>query len=243
MIEIIKPDWDAPKNIVAFTTTRQGGVSVAPYDSLNLGIHVQDDPIAVRKNRVKLMEQFNLPQEPAWLTQTHSTIVVKNTLDYSLCEADASFADEPDLVCTVLTADCLPLLVCDKQGTQVAAIHAGWRGLADGVIEATIERLSAAREDLLVWLGPAIGPRVYEVGEDVYQAFIDHDQKAKLGFRAHTPNKWLMNVYALAHQRLSALGVLHISGGEHCTYTEAEKFYSFRRDGVTGRMASMIYLK
>ena len=243
MIEIITPDWDAPKNIVAFTTTRQGGVSVAPYDSLNLAAHVQDDPIAVRKNRVKMMEQFNLPQEPAWLTQTHSTIAVKNTLDYSLCEADASFTDEPDLVCVVLTADCLPLLVCDKQGTQVAAIHAGWRGLADGVIEATIERLTAAREDLLVWLGPAIGPRVYEVGEDVYQAFIDHDQKAVLAFRALSEKKWMMNVYTLAHQRLSNLGIVNISGGDHCTYTEAEKFYSFRREGVTGRMASLIYLR
>jgi YfiH family protein len=240
-MNVIKPDWPAPKNIVAFTTTRQDGHSQLPYDAFNLAMHVGDDHDAVEKNRKILLTTFNLPYEPAWLTQTHSTMVVENNSNFSLCEGDASFTREKNKVCAVLTADCLPLLVCNRAGDEVAAIHAGWRGLANGVIEATLKKLQSKSSDLLVWLGPAIGPAVYEVGHDVHEIFLRHNKTAEKGFEKISEDKWLMNTYALACQRLTALGVNAIFGGDHCTYTERELFYSFRRDNVTGRMASLIY--
>lgn len=231
------PDWPAPANICAGTTLRHGGISPPPYDSLNLGDHVDDNPGAVAKNRQRL----GLPTEPVWLKQTHSTRIV----DAARCapgqiEADGSYTTQPRIICAVLSADCLPILICDKKGTQVAAVHAGWRGLAAGIIETAVEKFSDNYSELLVWLGPAIGPDHYEVGHEVREIFMRHDSAAKTAFIAQQ-GKWRMDIYTLARQRLNALGLTGIYGGNHCTYREQEHFYSYRRDGVTGRMASLIW--
>lgn len=238
----IKPDWPAPPTIHAFTTTRLGGFSSMPYASLNLATHVGDDIQAVTKNRQLLQTSLQLPHQPYWLNQTHSTIAVAANTHNDTPSADASFTQQAGIVCAVLTADCLPLLVCDKAGTTVAAIHAGWRGLADGVIEATIAQLPVKPADLLVWLGPAIGPTAFEVRQDVRAAFIKHQPDAAQAFVPQTAETWLGNMYLLAQQRLHALGITAIYGGNHCTYRESNMFYSFRRDGHTGRMANIIWI-
>lgn len=239
---IIKPDWPAPAHIHALTTTRVGGISQPPYDSLNLAIHVGDDTQAVIQNRQTLQTSLQLPQQPYWLNQTHSIIAVPAKAISDTPTADASFTQQTNIVCCVLTADCLPVLVCDKAGTTVAAIHAGWRGLADGVIEATINQLPVQPSELLVWLGPAIGPLAFEVKQDVIAAFTQHDSAALQAFTLLSADTWLGNMYLLARQRLHALGITAIYGGTHCTYTETNLFYSFRRDGHTGRMASIIWI-
>lgn len=233
------PDWPAPANIHAGTTLRHSGVSLPPYDSLNLGDHVGDDPAAVAKNR----QCLKLPTEPIWLKQIHSTRIV----DAAHCapgqsEADGSYATQPHVICTVLTADCLPLLICNKDGTQVAAIHAGWRGLAASIIDAAVEKFTDDHSELLVWLGPAIDPAHYEVGHDVRDTFMAHDPTANAAFTAQQ-DKWRMDIYRLARQRLHALGLNSIYGGNHCTYREQDQFYSYRRDGMTGRIASVIWLE
>lgn len=240
-LHVIKPDWPAPSSIHAFTTTRTGGCSLSPYDSLNLATHVDDELSHVEQNRQWLQQELQLPNQPFWLNQVHSTIVVEANNTVGVPTADASFTQTPNIVCTVLTADCLPLLVCDRAGTTVAAIHAGWKGLANGVIEATIKALPVDAKELLVWLGPAIGPKAFEVGEDVFTLFTTHDPDAKLAFNPIDKGRWLGNIYLLAKQRLHALGVSHIYGGDHCTYQESEQFYSYRRDNHTGRMASLIW--
>ena len=232
------PDWPAPTNIRAGTTLRNGGVSLSPYDSLNLGDHVGDDPAAVAENRRRL----NLPSEPIWLRQTHSTRII----NAAHCtpgqeKADGSVSTQANIICSVLTADCLPLLICDRAGTQVAAVHAGWRGLADGIIEQAITTLPARPEELLIWLGPAIGAKAYEVGSEVREIFIAHDPAAEEAFTTHK-GKWLMNIYQLARQRLQTLKVTATYGGNHCSFHEQKQFYSYRRDGVTGRMASVIWI-
>jgi len=233
------PDWPAPANIRAGTTLRGGGVSLPPYDSLNLGEHVGDNPAAVAENRRRL----NLPTEPIWLRQTHSTQIV----DAARCtsgqtKADGSYTTEPQVICTVLSADCLPILICDRAGTTVAAVHAGWRGLAAGIIEQAIATLPVHGKDLLAWLGPAIGPDAYEVGNEIRATFIAHDPAANTAFNA-AQEKWRMDIYQLARQRLMALGITAIYGGNRCTFTEKQHFYSYRRDGLTGRMASLIWLE
>jgi len=233
------PDWPAPTNIRAGTTLRGGGVSLPPYDSLNLGDHVGDDPAAVAENRRRL----NLPTEPIWLRQTHSTQIV----DAARCapdqiEADGSYTTQPQVICTVLSADCLPILICDRTGTTVAAMHAGWRGLATGIIEQAIATLPASPSNLLAWLGPAIGPDAYEVGDEIRETFIAHDPTANTAFNA-AQEKWRMDIYQLARQRLQALGITAIYGGNHCTFTELQYFYSYRRDGLSGRMVSLIWLE
>lgn len=240
-MQIIKPEWPAAENIVAFSTTRLGGFSTRPYDSLNLGMHVKDSPEHVKKNRDLLRTTMDLPREPAWLQQTHSTIAVEVNEQFSYCAADAGYSRDKNQIAVVMTADCLPLLVCNKLGTEVAAIHAGWRGLADGVIEATIAKLASKPEDLLVWLGPAIGPLAFEVGLDVYEKFLQNPE-AKLAFQLFKTDKWLMDIYMLARQRLNKLGIKSIYGGSYCTYTDEQRFFSYRRDGDTGRMASLIYI-
>ncbi len=240
-LNFITPNWPAPKNIRAYTTTRSGGVSQAPYDSFNLAAHGGDDLEAVQKNRALLKETLNLPNEPAWLSQNHTTIAVEITANYQKQEADASFAREANQVCVVMTADCLPLLVCNQAGTEIAAIHAGWRGLADGVIEATIKKLNSDPKDLLVWLGPAMGPAHYQVGSDTRDAFLKHDPKAESGFYQQDATHWLLDMYHIARQRLHALGITAIYGGGHCTYTEQDKFFSYRRAAKTGRMATLIW--
>lgn len=243
MIEVIKPNWPAPVMIKAYTTTRIGGVSQNNFTSFNLAAHVEDDITAVNKNRVLLRKQLGLPNEPLWLTQVHGIEAVQAELYQNTVIADASYTQKSNTVCTVLTADCLPVLICDRTGTCVAAIHAGWKGLAAGVIEATLEKLPVNTKDLLAWLGPAIGSTAFEVGEDVINLFIKHEQQAEQAFKSFKNNKWLANIYLLAKQRLMQLGVDSIYGGEFCTYTQAEKFFSYRRDKQTGRMASLIWIE
>lgn len=236
------PDWPAPANVKTLQTTRHGGVSVAPYDSMNIGLHVGDVPHAVARNR-QLLSSL-LPSEPVWLEQVHGTAVA--SADAAGCRvlADACIARKPGSVCVVMTADCLPLLLCDVDGTVVGAAHAGWKGLAAGVIEATVQAMGIAPQKLLVWLGPAIGQLAFEVGEDVRAAFLAHDPQAAAAFVAHKtiPGKYHADLYRLARQRLRALGIGHIYGGDFCTYHQHSQFFSYRRDGATGRMGSFIWL-
>lgn len=240
----IEPDWPAPPLVRAACTTRRGGVSRGPYASWNLGDHVGDDPQAVAANRARLRERLGLPAEPRWLRQVHGCVVAESPVGPDVCEADAAVAFGPGQVCAVLTADCLPLLFCDRAATRVAAVHAGWRGLAAGVIEAAVARLAVAPEELLCWLGPAIGRDAFEVGEEVRHAFnAQGPSGAEAAFRPSSGGRWLADLYALAELRLRALGVPRVWGGGLCTYTDAERFFSYRRDGTTGRMASLVWIE
>lgn len=241
-LDWIEPDWPAPAQVRALTTTRAGGVSLGSYAGLNLGDHVGDDPARVALNRAQLRQGLGLPTEPQWLRQVHGCAVASDPAQAGVCEADAALATGPGLVCAVLTADCLPLLFCDRAGTRVAAVHAGWRGLADGVIEAAVGALHTAPADLLVWLGPAIGPGAFEVGDEVRAAFLARDPAAAVAFRPSPAGRWLADIYALARRRLEALGVRQVWGGGLCTFADPGRFYSYRRDGATGRMASLIWL-
>ncbi|MBU0751161.1 MAG: peptidoglycan editing factor PgeF [Gammaproteobacteria bacterium] len=234
------PDWPAPPQVRTLVTTRQGGVSGGPYASLNLGDHVGDDPAAVAANRAILRRE--LPVEPAWLRQVHGVQCVEAAVAAPGCDADASVAFAPGSVCAVLTADCLPVLFCDVGGTAVAAAHAGWRGLAAGVLEKSALALRRPPGEVMAWLGPAIGPTAFEVGDEVRAAFVAHDAAAAKAFAPHGAGKWLCDLYELARQRLADVGVRRVSGGGFCTVTERERFYSYRRDGATGRMASLIWL-
>lgn len=241
-LELIIPDWPAPERVHALTTTRLGGVSLPPYDSLNLGDHVGDDPVAVGENRRRLAAELGLPEEPRWLSQVHGIFSMEAASVSQGCEADASYTDKACVVCAVLTADCLPVLLCDKDGKRVAAIHAGWRGLLNGVIEQTIAAMGGAGE-LMAWLGPAIGPQAFEVGDEVREAFLADAPTASTAFVPSPSGRWLADIYALARQRLQRAGVALVYGGEYCTYSEPERFYSYRRDGRTGRMVSLIWLE
>lgn len=238
--DLIFPDWPAPPNVRAMQTTRLGGISESPYNSLNLGDHVGDDPMRVAANRQRLNQW--LPNEPVWLHQVHGTAVVQAEQASCLPQADATVASTANAVCVVMTADCLPLLLCDRAGSKVAAVHAGWRGLHAGVIEAALAQMNVPPADLMVWLGPAIGPQAFEVGPEVRAAFVGHDTEAERAFEPAGAGKWLANLYLLARQRLQVMGISAIYGGDLCTYTDAQRFFSYRRDGVTGRMASMIWL-
>jgi YfiH family protein len=232
----IKPNWPAPKHVVAYTTTRLCG---------NLANHVGDDADSVRQNREKLMQDLNLPAMPSWLNQVHSpTAISLDTPTATIPTADAAYTHVRKRICTVLTADCLPLLVTNRDGTVVAAIHAGWRGLLAGVIDNTIAALNAPPDTLLIWLGPAIGPRVFEVGDEVRQAYIGRDARYQAAFTPHR-DRWLANLYQLATITLDHLGVnvSQVYGGDFCTYQQPDLFYSYRRDqGRTGRMATLIYM-
>ncbi|MES9969521.1 MAG: peptidoglycan editing factor PgeF [Candidatus Thiodiazotropha sp.] len=241
MIELLRPEWPAPSQVKALITTRQGGNSAAPFDSLNLAEHVGDDPSNVARNRAQLLGECRLPNSPFWLNQVHGCAVVSAESADPGCEADAVYSDQPDRVCAVLTADCLPLLITDRLGREVCAVHAGWRGLAAGVIEHALQRFQAPAKELLVWLGPAIGPAVFEVGEEVRDAFLGHRQEAGQMFAASRPGHWLADIYALARMRLTDAGVGFITGGEYCTFSQDRLFFSYRRDGVTGRMAALIW--
>ncbi len=236
----ITPDWPAPANVYSLITTRRGGVSAAPYCSFNLGDHVGDDPQRVAQNRADLTAC--LPALPAWLTQVHGTIVLDAAIVTGAPKADASVARSPGVVSVVMTADCLPVLLCDRAGTVVAAAHAGWRGLLDGVLERTVEAMAKPAAELLVYLGPAIGPTAFEVGDEVRRAFVAHSAQAADAFRpGANAGKWLADLYLLARQRLQGVGIDNVYGGHDCTYSDAERFFSYRRDGVTGRMASLIW--
>ncbi len=236
----IVPDWPAPPWVKAFVTTRDGGVSRAPFAGLNLGDHVGDAPGDVASNRALL--KVYLPSDPVWLRQVHGTHVVAADAVNCGVEADASFTEKNGVVCAILTADCLPVLICDRNGSKVAAVHAGWRGLSQSVIENTVAAMRVPPPELVVYLGPAIGPSHYEVGNDVRDVFIDDDYNAITAFMPTTDGKWLANLYELAQLRLRRMGVEEIYGDDYCTYRDAEQFYSFRRDGQTGRMAALIWL-
>lgn len=238
----LEVNWPAPKNIRAITTTRNGGQSLVPYDSLNLGDHVGDNPNYVAANRQILIETALLPAEPLWLKQTHSSDVIHSNQWQQNIEADAIISDSINLVCAVMTADCLPLLITDKSGSQVAAIHAGWRGLQAGIIENTLARFTVPCSEILAWMGPAIGPQAFEVGPEVKAAFLAIDPAAESAFMPSHSDRYLADIYRLARQRLSAQGVTAIYGGDYCTYTEKERFFSYRRDGLTGRMATLIWI-
>lgn len=241
MPDFIVPDWPAPPRVRALQTTRHGGVSCGGYASLNLGDHVGDAAEAVRENRARVCA--SLPAEPLWLRQVHGCAVSEAGRDRPGVEADAALARLPGLVCVVMTADCLPVLLCDRSGSVVAAAHAGWRGLCAGVIERTIAAMGVAGPELLAWLGPAIGPAAFEVGEEVRRAFVAVDAAAGAAFVARGGGKWNADLYLLARQRLAACGVGAVYGGEACTFAEAERFFSFRRDGETGRMGTLIWLE
>lgn len=233
------PDWPAPANVRAVCTTRAGGCSRGAFAGLNLAAHVGDDPEAVARNRARLRSALQLPGEPAWLEQVHGAEVI----DASLPEprrADAGFTRNPGVVCAVLTADCLPVLLCAAAGSRVAAVHAGWRGLAAGVLENAVAALE--KSHLMAWLGPAIGPRAFEVGAEVRRAFVATHPECAPAFAPADGGKWRADLYALARLALRRAGVDEVYGGGECTYGDAGRFYSYRRGGVTGRMASLIWL-
>jgi len=245
------PNWPAPANVRAATSQRTGGHSKGDYESFNLGAHVGDDERAVAANRSQLLQELQLPAKPQWLEQIHSDRIVEAKTDGLVRTADASFAAAPGAVCAVLTADCLPVFFCDKSGTRVAAAHAGWRGLAGGILRSSVEALDCDPQQLLVWLGPAIGPQAFETGVDVLEIFFEnalggeHAEEIAQCFRPHTkkPLHFLGDIYALARAELRQLGVSEIYGGDRCTFTEEEHFFSYRRDKTTGRMASLIWLQ
>jgi hypothetical protein len=238
----ICPNWPAPPSVRAYVSTRLGGVSGFPFNELNLGAHVGDDMNHVTENRRLFADAIGMPQSVQWLNQIHGTDVVCLPCRDLPSSGDAAVSDQLNQVCAVLTADCLPVFFCDKAGTKVAVAHAGWRGLCAGILETTLEQFDKP-ETVLVWLGPAIGPSAFEVGDDVREAFIAEQQEAQLAFVATEKGKWLGDLYLLARQRLMAKGVVDISGGEYCTLTDKDRFYSYRRDGKTGRMASVIWLE
>ncbi|HEX5394013.1 MAG TPA: peptidoglycan editing factor PgeF [Rhodocyclaceae bacterium] len=241
----IVPDWPAPAGVKALVTTRVGGHSTGAYAGFNLGSHVGDAPAAVAANRIWLRQQAGLPADPVWLTQVHGKVC----LDLSTCndaapEADASMTRVPGQVCAILTADCLPVVLCSDDGTTVGAAHAGWRGLLSGVIEATAKAMAQPGAHLMAWLGPAIGPSAFEVGAEVREAFMTEDAASGSAFtpRPEVDGKWLCDIYALARLRLARIGVHRVYGGDRCTYSESDHFFSYRREMQTGRMATLIWI-
>ena len=241
MSNLIIPNWPAPARVRALATTRQGGVSLASWASFNLGQHSGDDMVAVQENRRRL--RVHLPDEPKWLSQLHGIQCVDAATVTTSVAADASFSRTPGVVCAVLTADCLPVLFCDEDATVVAAAHAGWRGLAAGVLESTLSAMQVRPERVLAWLGPAIGPQAFEVGGEVRAEFCNRDPHAARAFAAKPNGKWLADIYELARIRLAAAGIRRLTSTNWCTVTQAEQFFSYRRDGITGRMASCIWLE
>ncbi|MFT6914124.1 MAG: YfiH family protein [Motiliproteus sp.] len=244
-LRLTVPDWPAPVTIGSLSTTRMGGVSQAPFDHLNLGDHVGDDPKAVRANRLLLQDALGADVRCQWLNQVHGTRVARLDRVGPVFDADAAVTRQPGIACLVMTADCLPVLFCNRQGTRVAAAHAGWRGLAEGVLEATLEAMEVPAAELLCWLGPAIGPQAFEVGDEVRQQFCRQYPEAEAAFvpQDRLRNSWLADIYQLARLRLARAGVTTIYGAKACTYTDRERFFSYRRDGQTGRMASLIWIK
>ncbi len=241
LIELLRPEWPAPKGIHACSTLRVGGISQAPFDALNLGSHVGDDSHAVTENRRRLQQQLQLPQAPQWLNQIHTTQIIKAPaiVDDAPPTVDAIWSDAEDRVCAVLTADCLPLLYCSLDGRYIAAAHAGWRGLAAGIVEQTLETLPVKAEQVMVWLGPAIGAQAFQVGAEVVQAFVQQHAEDEAAFKVDG-DRWLADIYQLAKNRLYRMGVQQIYGGEHCTFSD-ERFFSYRRENQTGRMATLIW--
>jgi len=246
-LTFIQPHWSAPEHIKACVTTRLGGQSQAPYEAFNLAMHVGDDAKSVLKNRDALQQVLDLPSVPFWLAQEHTdkAIYWEGQSYESPPVSDASWTTHSNLVCNVLTADCLPLLVTNEEGAFVAAIHAGWKGLADGVVSNTIQALPGQREDMLVWVGPAISQAYFEVGKEVFDAFVGEDVEAKSFFKPHvsTPQKWYADLPGLAEFKLNQLGIEQVFQSNLCSYRDREWFYSYRRDQQTGRMASLIWIE
>ncbi len=240
-MKTIIPNWPAPKNVKAFASTRVGGFSTGSFQGLNLGAHVGDDSSVIEQNRNWLVQQANMPNAPVWLNQTHSTLVAQVCEPTSqVLDADGVFTSSANVVCSAMTADCLPVLLTNTQGTQVAAVHAGWRGLANGIVENALKMFSG---EVMAWLGPAIGSEAFEVGEDVLQVFMDFDPQAEQAFVPRDiKGKWLADMSKLATQRLNKAGVTLVFDSGLCTYQNQQDFYSYRRDGVTGRQATFIWL-
>lgn len=236
----IRADWPAPDGIIAGSTTRKGGASAEPFDSLNLGAHVGDESECVAENRRRFVAVCGLASEPDWLTQVHGT-GVRPAGTAEPVEADAAVASAPGATVAVLTADCLPILLCAESGDEIAAIHAGWRGLAAGIVAATVSRMATPPEQLLAWFGPAISQPAFEVGSEVRAAFIAVDAGAEDCFVANERGRWQADLYALAGRRLRAAGVHAVYGGGFCTFGDRERFFSYRRDGQCGRMATFIH--
>ena len=259
------PNWPVPPYIKAFTTLRMDGHSQAPYDAFNLGLFTADNTASILKNRQQLKTELGLIKDPAWIKQVHGTRILQADTIVDMPQADALWTTTPNVPCVVLTADCLPLLICgtpkvsnqsdshantetSKANCIVAAVHAGWRGLTNGIIEATLDQLiliqGTIKTDWRVWLGPAIGPTAFEVGAEVYERSLQNDAQAALAFKSLGNDQWLANIYLLAKQRLSRYGITQIDGGQYCTWSDPSRFYSYRRDAEkSGRMASIIWIR
>lgn len=241
-LPLLSPEWPAPPCVRAVSTFRSGGVSTGPYADFNLALHVGDKPEAVRANRALLKSALQLPSEPMWLNQVHGTTVTEARVVDDPPTADASIARSPGAVCAIMTADCMPVLFCSKSGDRVAAAHAGWRGLAGGVLDSTVASLGLPGSELLAWLGPAISQTAFEVGDEVRIAFTARDAAAACAFQANHRGRWQADLYELARMELARLGVHAVYGGGRCTFREADQFFSFRRDSKTGRMGTLIWL-
>ena len=240
---LIAAEWPAPSNVRAVATTRVGGVSVGAYASLNLGAHVGDDAQAVGENRSRLRATLALPRDPVWLNQVHGTAVVEAASHETPPTADASFSRSPGQACVVLTADCLPVLLCDREGTRVAAAHAGWRGLAGGVVESALRAMGVAPARVLAWLGPAIEQDMFEVGGEVRDQFVARSADNSHAFKPNARGRWQADLYDLARRELVRLGVTQVFGGGFRCYADRDRFFSYRRDGTTGRMATLVWMK
>jgi len=245
------PDWPAPAQVMSAITLRTGGCSRAPFDSNNLALHVDDNEADVQKNRHRLIDDLALPAQPLWLEQCHSTELVYVPEARQAASADGSYSDQANTVCAILTADCLPVLFCNQSGSQIAAVHAGWRGLCGGILRKAVATFKHSPQQVMAYLGPAIGPQVFEVGAEVLQAFLQtaqneqHQQSVREAFKAvdGSADKYLADLYALARAELAASGVSEVYGGKYCSYSDSERFYSFRRESKTGRNASLIWLQ
>jgi hypothetical protein len=242
---LLRADWPAPPGVVAFTTQRHGaGVSVPPFDTFNMGLRSGDDAGAVARNRAALRELADLPSAPHWLRQVHGTHVARFDApprDGAEVEADAAVTSVAGVVLAILTADCLPVVFASRDGGEVAAAHAGWRGLAAGVLEATVAAMRADPRDVVAWLGPAAGPDAYEIGDDVFDAFVDREAAAREAFTATRPGHWHVDLYALARSRLARVGIREVHGGGLCTISDPARFFSHRRDQRTGRIATLVW--
>ncbi|KLN46157.1 hypothetical protein AAY77_10615 [Providencia rettgeri] len=242
MSTLIFPDWPQPKSVSSCSTTRAGGVSLPPFDSLNLGDHVGDIPNAVSENRQRLEALAQLPQQPVWLEQVHGTDVLQLVGDkIHNSQADAVYSNQVGQVCAIMTADCLPVLFCNQAGTEVAAAHAGWRGLCNGVLENTINQFISPANEIIAWLGPAIGAEKFEVGKEVKEAFVNQSSDLASAFVPYN-DKYLADIYLLARKKLRAAGVTKVYGGNFCTVSDENRFFSYRRAGKTGRMASLVWV-
>lgn len=245
-LDYISPDWPIQDRVMTLTTLRTGGTSQGPYQGLNLALHVGDNRADVLENRAVLRQQFELKSEPKWLSQVHSRIAVNaNELMPDTIEADAAYTDQKDVICGVLTADCLPIVLANQTTACVGVVHAGWKGLLDGVVQETVRSMTEIAKPEYAWLGPAIGPQAFEVGVDVYEPFVEKDREFMNAFKSirQDKDKWYFDIYAAARQVLNSVGIAQIYGGTHCTYTEKQRFFSYRRDQATGRMATLVWIK